>query len=89
MKKEIKIIEQSSPYKYCPRFGQIAVELGFITMKQLKEGLIEQVNDDIAHRPHRLLSEILFDKGWITNRQILEVLHELSKVEGELRHLKK
>lgn len=82
-------VDRRFPYRYCRRFGQIAVELGFITIKQLKEGLIEQINDDIAHRPHRLLSEILFEKGWITNRQILEVLYELSTIEKELSHLRK
>ena len=73
------------PYKYCPRFGQLAVKLGFITADQLKEGLAEQANDDIVHKPHRLLSEILFERGWITNRQILKVLEELSKIEKDLK----
>ncbi len=81
-------IDKRRPYKYCPRFGQLAVELGFITMEQLKEGLAEQANDNITHKPHRLLSEILFEKGWITNKQILKVLDELSKVEKELKDFK-
>ena len=78
-----------SSYKYCPRFGQIALELGFITKEQLKEGLAEQIDEDISHKPHRLLSEILSEKGWITNKQILIVLTELSRVEKELRDIKK
>lgn len=76
-----------SLYRYCPRFGQIAVEMGFITKEQIKEGLAEQVNDDYAHKPHKLLSEILFGKGWITNKQILKVLSELSRVEKELEDI--
>ncbi len=82
-------VDKRLPYKYCPRFGQIAVELGFITMEQLKEGLSEQANDNITHKPHRLLSEILFEKGWITNRQILKVLDELSRVEKDLKDFTK
>jgi len=70
----------SSPkgyYKYCPRLGQVAVELGFITGEQLKKGLDEQVDDDIAHRPHKLLGEIFVEKGWMTNKQVLIVLNKI------------
>ncbi len=78
-----------STYRYCPRFGQIAVEMGYITKEQLKEGLAEQVDEDISHKPHKLLGEIFFEKGWTTNKQILEVLTKLSKVEKELKDIRK
>ncbi len=83
----INDMDRRFPYRYCPRFGQIAVQLGFITVKQLKESLADQVNNNIAHKPHRLLSEILFEKRWITNKQILEVLNKLSKDEKELNNI--
>jgi hypothetical protein len=60
--------------RYCIRFGQIAVELGFLSKKQLQEALAEQVEDDIAHRPHRLVGEICLQKGWLTPRQVEIIL---------------
>lgn len=67
--------------KYHPRSGQIAVEMGFIAIEQLKEAVSEQIDDDIANRPHRFLAQILFDKGWITLEQIDIILDELFKEE--------
>lgn len=61
----------------CPRFGEIAVELGFITPEQLKQALAEQVDDDIAHNPHRIIGSIFFEKGWMTYQEIETVLLHL------------
>ncbi len=63
--------------KYCPRFGKIAVDMGFVTAKQLKEALDEQVEDNHFNRPHRLIGRIFFEHGWITDKQIDIVLYEL------------
>jgi len=65
--------------EYCSRFGQIAVEKGFITIEQLKTALSEQVDDDVANRRHRLIGTILFERDWITGQQIDIVLTELSR----------
>ena len=62
--------------RYNVRFGQIAVKLGFITMEQLQQGLAEQVEDDIAQKPHRLIGEICLEKGWLTPRQIEIIIDE-------------
>ena len=63
--------------KYCARFALIAVEKGFITAEQGTAALTEQLGDDLAHKKHRLVGHILFEKGWITPRQIDLVLKEL------------
>ena len=42
----------------CIRFGKIAVDLGFVTAGQLKEDISEQIDDDLAHKPHRLLETV-------------------------------
>ena len=63
--------------KYCPRFGQIAVEKGFITPQQLVTALRIQDDDSRAGRPHRYLGVILFDSDWMTGEQIDEVLTTL------------
>ncbi len=65
--------------KYSRRFGMIAVDIKFITTKELKETLAEQVEDDISNKPHRLIGKILIDKGWITDGQLEIVLNELFK----------
>ncbi|MEW6117234.1 MAG: hypothetical protein AB1553_10090 [Nitrospirota bacterium] len=65
--------------KCCPRFGEIAVEMGFITPDQLKHALAEQVDDDLAHNPHRIIGSIFFDKGWMTYQEIEMVLKQLFK----------
>ncbi len=61
---------------YFKRFGQVAVERGFISPEQLKEALSEQVDDDLANTRHRLLGDILFEKKYMTANQIEAVLDE-------------
>jgi len=63
--------------KYCPRFGHLAVEMGYVTPQQLKEALSEQVDDNLSGRQHRILGAIFFDRGWMTPGQIDEVLNRL------------
>ncbi len=65
--------------EYCERFASIAVEKGFITAEQARAALAEQLGDDLAHKRHRLIGHILFEKDWITPRQIDLVLDELFK----------
>ncbi len=65
--------------EYRPQFGQIAVDLRFVTEKQLKEALVEQVEDDLSNKPHRFIGRILFEHGWLTSEQINIVLDILSK----------
>ncbi len=59
------------------RFGRIAVDMGFITAEQLKEAITEQVEDNLADKPHRPIGKILLEHGWITKEQIDIVLKEL------------
>jgi len=69
--------KHSNPF--CSRFGTIAVELGHIDIKQLKQALEEQVEDDINRRPHRVLGAICFQHGWMTPEQIDAVLNHMFK----------
>ncbi|MBI3222089.1 MAG: hypothetical protein HYZ46_03215 [Nitrosomonadales bacterium] len=68
-------IQKSISEKYCPRFGQIAIEMGFITEAQLKEALCIQVDEELAGKSRRLLGAILFDKDLMTGDQIERVLN--------------
>jgi len=63
--------------KYCPRFGQIAVEFSFINEAQLVEALACQVHQELNGQGHRLLGEILFEKEWMSASQIELVMTEL------------
>ncbi len=66
---------------YRPQFGQIAITKGFITEEHLKKALTEQITNDFSNRlgPYKRLGEILFEKGWIKNKQIRIVLNEQHK----------
>ncbi len=65
--------------RYSPRFGEIAIDKGFITADQLTEALAEQAMDSLSNRPHRFIGYILSVHGWITNDQIDSVLDILFK----------
>ncbi len=69
--------------KYCPQFGQIAIDLGFVTEEQVKECFAEQLGDDVADRRHRLIGEIMFMKDFMTIKQIEIVLNTLPKYESK------
>ena len=76
-------MEENSDKKFSnqhyPQFSQIAVDMGFVTKEQLKEAIDEQIADDVANNPRRLIGEIFFDKGWMTHQQILIVTTVLNK----------
>lgn len=74
-------VDKELSQKYCRRFGQIAVEQGFVSSEEVKIALTEQVDDDLANRPHRLLGRILMDKGMMSPQQIDAVMNELFKSE--------
>lgn len=74
-KDDIKYITR----EYSPRSGKIAVDLGFVTPEQIKEALIEQIEEDLSGRPHRFLGQILLDKEWITGKQVDTILVALLK----------
>lgn len=76
-------IEKELSQKYCRRFGQIAVERGYVTSDQLKQAVSEQIDDDMAGRPHRLIGRIFLDNERMTPQQIELVLNELFQTERE------
>ena len=66
---------------YIPRFGQIALDKGYVTADHLKKALTEQVNKDFSDKsmPRRRIGEILFEKGWIRNKHIDVILKAQQK----------
>lgn len=73
--------------EYQRRFGQAAVERGFITRAQLKAALAEQVDDELAGRPHRLLGDILLEKKWMTPAEIDVILCETLGLPAKARRM--
>ncbi len=63
------------------RFGTIAVQKGFVSADQIKEAFLEQLDDDLKGRDHRLIGTILFEKDLMTWDQVDVVLKELIKVK--------
>lgn len=72
--------ESELTMKYASRFGEIAIRMGFVNDKQVKEALAEQViyQSFTGLRHHKLIGEILYENGWMTLNQIENVLRELS-----------
>ena len=75
------INDEDHSVRYAQKFGQIAVNRGFINMDQVKIALTEQLslNSYRRLRPRKLIGEILFENGWITLKQIEVVLKEISR----------
>lgn len=73
--------EKSVLTNHILRFCQVAVDMGFITDKQVRDSLDEQMSNDPFNRlrPHRLIGEILLNNGWLTNKQIEMVLTRLQE----------
>jgi hypothetical protein len=69
--------EEGSAIQYCEKFTAIAVSKGFITAQQAEVALSVQSSEDRSNKRHRLVGNILFEKGWITPQQIDLVLNEL------------
>ncbi len=72
-------VYQNLSKEHSPRCGEIAVGMGFITEEQLKEALVEQIDDKLDNHPHRFIGYILFENGCITNEQFDSILDALHK----------
>ena len=75
-------VEEVTSASIRKRFGVIAIEKGFITTEQLIHAIEEQIRDEIAQERHKLIGEILYEKGYMTKKQCDEVLIELGKPGG-------
>ena len=59
------------------RFGIVAVENEFISRDQLIEAVQIQIVDELKGAKHRLVGEILRDKGYMTDTQIDIVIESM------------
>jgi len=70
--------------KLSHKFGQIAIEMGFVTAEQVTQVRSEQVSMDSASRlrPPKLMGEIFSQKGWMTHKQIQMVMEKILRDRG-------
>ncbi len=67
--------EKAEPFE--KRYGNIAIEKGFITQQQLIDALNIQITGEIKDGKHRLIGQILLKMNHMTLEQIEEVLADL------------
>ena len=68
-------------YSYQIQFGTFAIEKGIITGGQLGEAVSVQMNEDLKEMKHRLLGQILIDLGYMTLKQVEEVLETILEMD--------
>ena len=61
------------------RFGSIAVVKGFITEKQLIEALTIQAKENVEQEKHRLIGQIMVERGYLTTAQVDEILETMNQ----------
>ncbi len=58
------------------RFAMVAVEKGFITGEQALVAIGDQLKSDLKGKGHMRIGTILFCLGYMTDKQVDEVLEE-------------
>ncbi len=69
--------KSSRPNLDVHRFGSIAVYRKYVTLEQVQQALIQQIEDNVHGRKHRLLGDILRENNWITDEQVQSILKEM------------
>jgi hypothetical protein len=65
--------------RFEPRFGDIAISKGFVTLEQIIEAMTVQVREETTMGVRRLLGEIMMDLGLMKAGQVEEVLREMKR----------
>jgi hypothetical protein len=63
-------------------FGDVAIDMGFCTAHQVFDALNVQRGEDVAGGKHRLVGEILFERGYLTKVQVEQVVHRMVRTVG-------
>ena len=59
------------------RFGAVAIEKGFVKPEHVFEAMEIQILENLEGAQHRLIGQILWEKGYITNKQIDDVVKSM------------
>ena len=65
--------------KPAKRFGQVAIENGFISPEQLTSALSLQAQEKLNDGRHQLIGEILVNQGFITPQQVKAILEIMNQ----------
>ena len=68
--------------KHNSQFCQIAVNMGFVTEKQLNKAYVEQIEDYFSNKSIRFIGKILLENRLMTNKEMYIVLKELVKEDS-------
>jgi hypothetical protein len=67
------------------RFGEVAVELGYLSTEQLHAALALQHREQHEQTPHRHIGRICIDEGYLTLSHVLTVLEQQGLMIGGCR----
>lgn len=67
------------------RFGEVAVELGYLSPEQLRQALELQRREQSSREPHRHIGRICIDEGYLTLANVLTVLERQGLMIGGCR----
>jgi len=67
------------------RFGEVAVELGYLSQEQLQRALDLQHREQCDRTPHRHIGRICIDEGYLTLANVLAVLERQGLMIGGCR----
>ena len=56
------------------RFGTVAIKKGFVEPEHIFEAMEIQILENLEGTEHRLIGQILWEKGYITTKQLDEVV---------------
>jgi hypothetical protein len=74
--------KKSHPALELHRFGSIAVYRKYVTLEQVQQALVKQIEENVNGGRHRPLGDILLENNWITDEQVKSILSEMG-VEKE------
>lgn len=66
--------------RYRKLFGEVALELGFVTPSQLYDALTVQLRRKTEGAPDKLLGQVLLELGHLETDQIQKIIEELYPV---------
>lgn len=67
------------------RFGEVAIELGYLNTDQLRRALDLQDQEQRDLAPHRHIGRICIDEGYLTLSHVLTVLERQGLMIGGCR----
>jgi len=72
---------------YIKRFGNIAIEKGYIILDEFIDAMTIQVKEEIEHGSHRLIGSILLENDMLTGDQLQEIVDAVLSQDAEKANL--